>query len=412
MCQTVLRLLIAAFILGALSAADTRTVAEAAKQIDAQLDAMKDIQGEAEITSAANALERDLDVLREKSIMLLGERKMRWDAVNVQLDLALHSWKEAASVEDRSKAFAALRKAWAALKLQYPSEALGVMPRLWSCPMHPELLETSPGNCPICGMSLEPVYETQPQLTSDPIIRAEIVAPEPLVVGKTAHLRIRLTFVADGTPVALADLEETHTKKIHLLIIEPTETDYHHEHPEPVGNGEYAFSFTPERPGTYRLWADLKPVKTHVQQFSIADIPASTHGGALQRDEPENRHAEINGYKFDLSFADAMVQEKATVPGKLRVTDPSGKPCDKLDVIMGSFGHFVGFGDDFSTVLHIHPLGAVPRDNQAHGGPELPFYFRSNSPGEVRLFTQVKIGGRDYFPRFVVKVQPLRHLAE
>jgi hypothetical protein len=261
-------------------------------------------------------------------------------------------------------------------------------------------------------MSLEPVYVTQPQLTTDPIIRAEIIAPEPLMVGKKADLRIRLTFVADGTPVNLDDLEETHTKKIHLLIVEPTETDYHHEHPERVGNGEYAFSFTPAKPGTYRLWADLKPVKTHVQQFSIADIPAKTHGGELQRDEPENRHAEVNGYKFDLSFAEPMVQEKATIAGKLRVTDPSGQPCDKLQVVMGAFGHFVAFGDDFSTVLHMHPLGPTPRDTQAHGGPELPFYFRSNAPGEVRLFAQVTIGGADYFPRFVVKVQPLRHFAE
>src|SRR5205085_405094 len=27
---------------------------------------------------------------------------------------------------------------------------------LWTCPMHPEIVRTEPGNCPICGMKLVP----------------------------------------------------------------------------------------------------------------------------------------------------------------------------------------------------------------------------------------------------------------
>ncbi len=30
----------------------------------------------------------------------------------------------------------------------------------WTCPMHPEVIKTGPGNCPICGMALEPVMPT------------------------------------------------------------------------------------------------------------------------------------------------------------------------------------------------------------------------------------------------------------
>jgi len=28
---------------------------------------------------------------------------------------------------------------------------------IYTCPMHPEIRQPGPGNCPICGMSLEPV---------------------------------------------------------------------------------------------------------------------------------------------------------------------------------------------------------------------------------------------------------------
>ena len=28
---------------------------------------------------------------------------------------------------------------------------------LWTCPMHPEIVQEGPGHCPICGMGLEPM---------------------------------------------------------------------------------------------------------------------------------------------------------------------------------------------------------------------------------------------------------------
>ncbi|MEP6936930.1 MAG: hypothetical protein ABI871_02565, partial [Chthoniobacterales bacterium] len=217
--------------------------------------------------------------------------------------------------------------------------------------MHSELMESAAGTCRICGMSLEPIYVTQPQLSQTPLIRAEIIAKALLEVGKKADLRIRLLFNSDNRPVRLSDLEEAHTRKIHLLISDISETDYHHEHPELVGDGEYAFSFIPALPDTYRVWADLKPALSHIQQFPVADIPSTTpREGRRAGDEPESRHAEVDGYRFDLSFDKAIIQQKDTVPGTLRVTDRDGKPFTKLEVVMGAFGHFVGFREDFSTV--------------------------------------------------------------
>jgi len=31
---------------------------------------------------------------------------------------------------------------------------------MFTCPMHPQIRKPTPGNCPICGMSLEPVMPT------------------------------------------------------------------------------------------------------------------------------------------------------------------------------------------------------------------------------------------------------------
>ena len=386
-----------------------QTVAQLAQLIDGELEELTSSPpAERRITAS---LSQQLESLREQSIMVVGQRRQQLESKLQELQSLIAQGKSPACTNNYRETTAGLGSVWAQIKALYPKEALQILPPLWSCPMHQDLMERAAGNCPICGMPLEPIYVTQPQLTQSPIIRAEILTKSPLEVGKRAYLRIRLSFLQNNRPVRLDDLEETHTRKIHLLISDISETDYHHEHPEPVGDGEYAFSFTPAKPDTYRLWADLMPVQTRVQQYSVADIASTTPRRAnLAPNEPENRHIEIDGYKFDLWFEKQLIRERETVAGKVRVTQPNGEPCRKLGVVMGAFGHFVGFGDDLSTVLHLHPVGALIVDPNALGGPELPFYFRSNKVGLFRLFTQVKIAGKDYFPRFIVRVEPLQRL--
>ncbi|HEY1145961.1 MAG TPA: heavy metal-binding domain-containing protein, partial [Allosphingosinicella sp.] len=43
--------------------------------------------------------------------------------------------------------------------------ALGALPEaaegtIWTCPMHPQVRRNGPGQCPICGMALEPLEPT------------------------------------------------------------------------------------------------------------------------------------------------------------------------------------------------------------------------------------------------------------
>jgi Cu+-exporting ATPase len=37
-------------------------------------------------------------------------------------------------------------------------------PERWACPMHPEIVRDELGSCPICGMALEPVEEMNPEV--------------------------------------------------------------------------------------------------------------------------------------------------------------------------------------------------------------------------------------------------------
>jgi hypothetical protein len=63
-------------------------------------------------------------------------------------------------------------------------------------------------------------------------IKTEVLPNENHAAGKTAATVIRLTG-PNGKPVTLNDLQEAHTEKLHLLIVDESLTDYHHEHPAP-----------------------------------------------------------------------------------------------------------------------------------------------------------------------------------
>jgi Cu+-exporting ATPase len=66
--------------------------------------------------------------------------------------------------------------------------------QLYTCPMHPEILQNAPGTCPICGMALEPKTVTT----------EEEVNPE--LVDMTRRFWISLAFTAPVVLIAMAEI--------------------------------------------------------------------------------------------------------------------------------------------------------------------------------------------------------------
>jgi hypothetical protein len=297
------------------------------------------------------------------------------------------------------------------LRACYPAETVNAV--VYVCPMHRADRHLKPDErCSICHMGLirrhipaSSVYEKP----GEPSIQLDVVSGGPLEVGKPVELRVRLRKKVDGSPVRLKDLVEVHTQKIHLLINDVSLSDYHHEHPRAVEGkpGEYAFTMTPSRPGPYRVWADLVPVETSMQEYVIADIPATTAARPLEDRETTGTAIE-NGRKYDLVFySDGQpIRAGQTVTGVISVTGTDGKPFTRLEPIMGTFAHIVCFGEDRKTVLHIHPYGREPLNETDRGGPAFGFKFYAPEPGFYRVYGQVQIEGQSQFPAFGVYVAP------
>jgi hypothetical protein len=188
-----------------------------------------------------------------------------------------------------------------------------------------------------------------------------------------------------------------------LLIVDQSLLDYHHEHPQPTETpGDYAFEFTPSKPGPYYAWADLRPLPLGLQEYDKTIIAGSGKPEAVS-DKSTRLEADAEGFHFELTIEKGEVWVGKVVSAKLRVTR-EGKEFTQLEPVMAAFAHLVGFNEDGDTVLHMHPIGAPILDESERGGPALEFKIYATKPGFTRLFAQVQIGGRQVFARFGFQV--------
>jgi hypothetical protein len=281
---------------------------------------------------------------------------------------------------------------------------------IFFCPMHPDFVSTDAATpCGKCGMKLLPrriPYSFIYVPPGEPSMHLTAVADGPLTAGQKTGVKVQIKR-RDGSPGLLEDLMVMHTQPIHLLIIDPSLEDYHHEHPTPTATpGEYAFSFTPTKSSLYRIWADLVPVATGVQEYPTVELP-----GTAKSDPIGSRSGRytttVDGLNFRLTFADGALPRSQQVRAmKIEIVDTNAQPVRRLEPLMNAFAHLVGFYDDYRTVVHLHPEGGDILRADLRGGPVLNFKFYPPQAGFLRLFCQVVVDGKTIFAPFNVNVAP------
>ena len=277
----------------------------------------------------------------------------------------------------------------------------------FTCPMHPDVIGRKNEACPKCGMPLDQPVVMMPSFLApgagqDTVV-ATISTDAPLEPGKLAHATLHLRRRTMDHPVTLDQLIETHARKIHLLIVDQSLVDYHHEHPQPTDTpGDYAFEFTPTKPGAYYAWADLRPLPFGLQEYDKT-VVAGTGEPEPVSDKKTRLISDSNGLHFELSLEKGEIKAGEVTNAKLRVTR-NGKGFTQLEPVMNAFAHLVGFHEDGETVLHMHPTGAPIMNESDRGGPVLEFKIFATKPGFTRLFAQVQVDGQQVFAPFGIQV--------
>lgn len=237
--------------------------------------------------------------------------------------------------------------------------------------------------------------EKMEALAAQNTVKLTLAPATPLEVGKTTQVTVKLSTVADSRPLTPDDLKEAHTKKLHLLIIDPTLSDYHHIHPVAGNNpDEFVFDFTPLKNDSYRVWADVIPVATGKQEYVRTDMGTPAQEKA-SIDKATSMTTTVDGHTFTFAL-DGEPKAGSPVMGSVTVSK-DGQPFTQLEPVMGAFAHVVAFTEDYNSVLHVHPMGREPTSDAERGGPKLDFHIEPEKSGFVKLFAQVRIGGKDVF---------------
>jgi hypothetical protein len=210
---------------------------------------------------------------------------------------------------------------------------------------------------------------------------------------------------ASGKPIGPADLMVAHTRKLHLLVVDPTLSDYQHVHPEPGRRaGEWKFNLTPARAGIYRVFADFTPAATQRGLYAAADF--TVPGTVPTVINADNTTWQQRGYNFTLDLPDLL---HAGQPTDLRFRIESQgaiKEPVPLRPVMGAFAHLVAFDEARSGFAHLHPMETDLAKAPDALRPELNFKVTIPEPGRYVIWAQVDLAGAEVFAPFWLDVLP------
>lgn len=259
------------------------------------------------------------------------------------------------------------------------------------------------------GNSIEFCDPANPQFipvvaVRSPVSLTLITGGQSVTTDQPAHLTASLS-TSSGKPIGPPDLLVAHTEKLHLLVFDPDLLDYQHVHPVPGKKaGDWTFSFTPRRSGTYRIFADFTPAATGRSLYASADLEVKS-GNAIRTTlvDPERKLSQPevvqDGILFRLRPAALPLKARAMSDFEFAVQRVDGSPV-QLQPVMDAYAHLVAIDRDRSGFAHLHPTQLVSTGGKPEAYSKLQFKVLIPTAGRYVIWSQVRIDGREYYAPF------------
>ena len=231
-------------------------------------------------------------------------------------------------------------------------------------------------------------------------LQMKVEAMDSVRRGQTVGVELTLETLG-GTAIAPHELAITHTKPMHVMLIDSSMEDYHHVHPQADGlNGRYTFEFNPQRTGRYRVFTEIVPVRTRRQLIATGELAVDGH--SVDPSFESNIVSIVDGIKFSLGQVPEQLRVGRDYKFDLQVSTEDGSPVE-LEMIMGAKGHMVAFDEAGRGFAHMHPVSSIVGGELQ--SDDLGFLFNVPNPGWYRVFAQVLIEGREVFGHFDLHVE-------
>ena len=235
-------------------------------------------------------------------------------------------------------------------------------------------------------------------------------------VDGAGHMELRLTDPGWMAMRKLDDLAPDHGHLMHLFLIRwPAMDQVFHLHPDQMATGYFGQDLPEVSAGQYRIYADIVHenglAETAVGEVALPDVsgkPLSGDDAGGAAIPTGNSFALPDGYRMVWRHDPAdKVTSKKLLLFRFAIEDAEGRPAGDLEPYMGMGGHAEFVKCDGSVFAHVHPTGSVPMASvnvaspeammamhQMDVGPEVSFPYGIPTPGDYRIFVQMKRAGK------------------
>ncbi|MCF3652315.1 hypothetical protein [Synoicihabitans lomoniglobus] len=229
------------------------------------------------------------------------------------------------------------------------------------------------------------------------------ISPASVATGAMKTFTLRLA-TSSGKPIGPVDLLVAHTRKLHVMVVDPTLRDYQHVHPEPTATaGEWTVSFAPRLAGAYRIFADFTPAATARGLYASAEL--TVPGDVAVNPIITNWTAEVGSFRFELRPDALPVRARETTRLTFAIRAADGADI-ALGEVMGAFAHLVAFDRERSGFAHLHPLETDLAQPPSAAEPDLHFQVTIPDPGLYVIWAQLVLDGTETFVPFWFEVEP------
>lgn len=197
------------------------------------------------------------------------------------------------------------------------------------------------------------------------------------------ELRFR---IIDEQGATVTDFEASHGKPLHLIVVRRDLESFQHVHPRMAADGTWSVEVDLSAPGTYRAFADFRPVGAESGLTLGQDLFVPGRATVQPLAAPSTT-ATVGAY--DVELAGTLVPGETS---RLTLTvTRDGEPVTDLQPYLEAYGHLVALRAGDLAYLHVHPEGA-PGDGTTPSGPDITFYAEVPSAGAYRLYLDFKHG--------------------
>jgi flagellar basal body-associated protein FliL len=184
------------------------------------------------------------------------------------------------------------------------------------------------------------------------------------------------------------ELEVSHEKYMHLIVVSSDLKEYHHLHPEKKGEGTYQVKVHLED-NSFKAFVDINPKGLQYAVRPIELQVGETHhvngGNELVPDTDFTKT--INGEAVELTTRSFEVNKEVTLNFDVK----GGKP----EKYLGALGHVVILDEDGGKFIHVHPAS----------DDKTVFETQFDKPGIYKLWAEFKFHGQVNAYPFVIEVK-------